>query len=369
MVKSARGNVTVLLTGDTTTKDDRGLFGLEKEHMSDVVLIPGLKVDVDGIADSHGRVLAKVITVDGDDLETAEMIQSGLHPTAEQVAANMQAIEASQQDIAANKGQLSTHAKHLEAHAERLSANEESNETNQRNIATHNEQIAANIKDIEENTNRFTALSDYDVKAEATVKFKVGKARTSAMDQEQLKKLAETATGLTGYIIEVSGYADSTGSAAMNTKLSEDRAKAVVTFLMQHGGVPVRHIVAPGAMGEYGPAATNETAAGRAENRRVEVTVLVNKGIAGNLIPRSRGLRSCLTPFCGNKRTRHMPHRRDCRRKNPKTLPVERSTRKVEGFAGGSHPDHWRKITDGPSHDPSVSAIGRPSRSLSRRSF
>jgi OOP family OmpA-OmpF porin len=68
----------------------------------------------------------------------------------------------------------------------------------------------------------------------------------------------------------------------MNTRLSEDRAKAVVTFLMQQGKVPIRHIVAPGAMGEYGAAATNETKVGRAENRRVEVKVLVNKGIAGS---------------------------------------------------------------------------------------
>jgi OmpA-OmpF porin, OOP family len=68
----------------------------------------------------------------------------------------------------------------------------------------------------------------------------------------------------------------------MNTKWSEDRAKAVINYLMQQGGVPVRHIVAPGAMGEYGAAATNETSAGRAENCRVDVKVLVNKGIAGS---------------------------------------------------------------------------------------
>jgi OmpA-OmpF porin, OOP family len=267
LVKSAEGNVTVVLTDDTTTKDDKGLFGLDKQLMSNAVLIPGLKVDIDGTSDEQGRVVAKTITVDGDDLEAAEMIQSGLHPTAQQVAANMQAIEANQQDIAANKVQLAAHKENIE--------------TNQQNIATHQQHIEKNIKDIEENTQRFTALGEYDVKGEATAKFNVGSSKISAEDQEELKKLAETAKGLKGYIIEVTGYADSTGSAAINTKLSEDRAKAVVTYLMQEGSVPIRHIVAPGAMGEYGAAAPNETKAGRAENRRVEVKILVNKGIAG----------------------------------------------------------------------------------------
>jgi len=260
-VKTAAGNVTVVLTDETKTKDDKGLFGLDEQQMSDVVLIPGLKVDVDGTSDDQGRVIAKVITVDGDDLETAEMVQTGLHPTAQQVEANVQ-------QLAAHKGQLAAHEQGIAA--------------NQQEIAAHEQRIAANTKDIEENTNRFTALADYDVKGEATVKFNVGSSKISATDQEELKKLAQTATSLTGYILEVTGYADSSGSAAMNTKLSEDRAKAVISFLMQQGNVPVRHIVAPGAMGEYGAMASNETKAGRAENRRVTVKILVNKGIAGS---------------------------------------------------------------------------------------
>lgn len=268
IVKTADGNATVVLTDDTRTKDDKGLFGLEKQEMSNVVLIPGLKVKVKGTTGEQGRVVAKTITVDGDDLETAEMIQSGLHPTAQQVAENMQAIEGNRQDIAANKVQLAAHKENIE--------------TNQQNIAANKQQIEQNIKDIEENTQRFTALSEYDVKGEATVKFNVGSSNISEQDKEELKKLAEAARGLTGYIVEVTGYADSTGSAAMNTRLSENRAKAVVTYLFQQGGVPLRHIVAPGAMGEYGAAAPNETKAGRAENRRVEVKVLVNKGIAGS---------------------------------------------------------------------------------------
>jgi OmpA-OmpF porin, OOP family len=275
IVKSAEGNVTVVLTDSTTTKDDRGLFGLEKQQMSDVVLIPGLKVDIEGTSDDTGRVVAKTITVDGDDLETAEMVQSGLHPTAEQVAANVQTL-------AAHKEQLATHNEQLAAHDEQLAAQKENIGANRQNISANKQQIQENIKDIEEHTNRFTALSEYEVKGEATAKFDVGSTKISAQDQEELKKLAQTATGLTGYIIEVTGYADSRGSAAMNTKLSENRAKAVITFLMQQGNVPVRHIVAPGAMGEYGSAAPNETKAGRAENRRVVVKVLVNKGIVGS---------------------------------------------------------------------------------------
>jgi len=264
IVRSGDGNTTVVLTDDTKTKDDTGLFGLGKNYMSDVVLIPGLKVSVDGGTDDQGRFVAKTITVDGDDLETAEMIQSGLHPTAQQVAANVQKLEA-------HSGQLASH----EAQLAQLAGQKES-------IETHEQRISQNIKDIEENSNRFSLLADYEVKGQATVKFGVGQSDLSADDKQTLQQIAQTAASLNGYIIEVTGYADSTGSAAMNTKLSEDRAKAVIAFLMQQGGVPVRHIVAPGAMGEYGAAATNETKAGRAENRRVEVKILVNKGITGS---------------------------------------------------------------------------------------
>src|SRR5215831_1085399 len=268
VVQSSEGKITVVLTDDTRTKDNTGLFGLDRKELSHVVLIPGLKVSVDGVSDDQGRVAAKTITVDGDDLETAELIQAGLHPTAEQVAANVQTLAEHQDKIENNQAQIAAHKQYIEA--------------NQQNIATNKQQIEANIKNIEENTQRFMALSEYDVKGQATVNFEVGSSKISVKDQIELKELANAATRLKGYIIEVTGYADSTGSAAMNTKLSEDRAKAVVTYLMQKGEVPVRHIVAPGAMGEFGSAAPNETAAGRAANRRVEVKVLVNKGITGS---------------------------------------------------------------------------------------
>lgn len=267
IIRSDDGNVTVVLDDNTKTQDRRGLFGLEKQHMSNVVLIPGLKVQVEGVSDDQGRIVAQTITVDGDDLETSQMIQAGLQPTAEQVAANMKAIETNKQGVAANRVELAKQ--------------KESIETNQQNIASNKQQINQNITDIAQNTKRFTALSEYDVKGETTVKFAVGSSDLSKEAADALQQLAQSATSLTGYIVEVTGFADSTGSAAINTKLSKERAQAVVNYLFQQCQVPMRHIVAPGAMGEYGPVASNETKEGRAENRRVEVKILVNKGISG----------------------------------------------------------------------------------------
>ena len=268
VVSSSDGKTTVVLNANTRVKDDKGLFGLDKEEMADTILIPGLKVRVEGSSDSEGRFVAQTITVDGDDLETSAMIEAGLHPTAEQVAANVVAIESNKKGIAANQ--------------QNISANQQAIATNKEAIASHSQQIQKNINDIQENTDRFNRLDDYDVKAEATVKFKVSSSTISKEDKEELKQLAEKATSLNGYIVEVKGFADSRGSAAMNEKLSEDRAKAVVGYLMRECNVPVWRIVAPGAMGEFQPAATNENATGRAENRRVEVKVLTNKGIAGS---------------------------------------------------------------------------------------
>jgi OmpA-OmpF porin, OOP family len=268
IVQSESGNRTVVLSDETTTKDDTGLFGLGTEKLSDAVLIPGLKVHADGTVDSQGRIIAKTITVDGDDLETAEMIQAGLTPTEQRVAANLKAIEANDEKIHMNAQEIAAIKKFIGMY--------------EQNAAAHKQQMDQSIKEMEAATKRFAALSDYDVKYQATVKFPVGSSTVSPQDQEQLKQFAEQAVKVNGYIVEVVGYADASGDAKMNEQLSEDRAKAVVAYLIQQGGVPVHRVVAPGAMGEYGPAATNETAAGRAENRRVEVKVLVNKGVTGN---------------------------------------------------------------------------------------
>jgi outer membrane protein OmpA-like peptidoglycan-associated protein len=268
-IKTTDGStVTVVLNDDTKVQQPKGL-GLRKKQMSATVLVPGLKISVDGVGDAQSRVVAKSINFSSDDLETAEAIQAGLTPTKQAVATN-------QQNIAANKQATQTNAQNIAANQVQTAANKQQ-------IANNQEQIDANQQQIQATTKRFSELSEYDTKGDAVVNFAVGSSVISASDKAALKQLAQTATGLTGYIIQVKGFADSSGNAAMNQQLSMDRAQEVIAFLLQDCNVPVRHIVAPGAMGTVDPAASNETASGRAENRRVEVKVLVNKGLsAGN---------------------------------------------------------------------------------------
>jgi OmpA-OmpF porin, OOP family len=268
-IKTTDGSaVTVVLNDDTKVQQPKGL-GLRKKQMSATVLVPGLKISVDGVGDAQSRVVAKTINFNSDDLETAEAIQAGLTPTKQAVATN-------QQNIAANKQATQTNA-------QGIAANQVQTAANKQQIANNQEQIDANQQEIQATTKRFSELSEYETKGDAVVNFAVGSSVISASDKAALKQLAQSATGLTGYIIQVKGFADTSGNAAMNQKLSMDRAQEVIAFLLQDCNVPVRHIVAPGAMGTADPAAPNETASGRAENRRVEVKVLVNKGLsAGN---------------------------------------------------------------------------------------
>ena len=266
VLKTADGNsVTVILDDNTKVQEPKGLIGARKKQMSAAVLIPGLKVSVDGTSQDATHVLAKSITFDKDDLQTAEMIQAGLTPTEQKVATNQKDIATNTQDIKANQKDIAT---------------------NQQNIAANQQATAANKATIDANavetSKRFSELSEYDTKGQMDVHFATGSTKISAEDQASLKKLAEDAVKQTGYIIQVKGFADSSGNAAMNQKLSMERAQNVIAFLIQDCNVPVRHVIAPGAMGEAAPVATNETAAGRAENRRVEVKVLVNKGLAGS---------------------------------------------------------------------------------------
>jgi outer membrane protein OmpA-like peptidoglycan-associated protein len=243
ILKTGDQKLTIALTDDTKVQHPRGL-GIRKKDMSAAVLVPGLRVSVTGHFESD-KLIADKITFSKDDLEVAQQIEAGMVPT-------QQAVKANSTDIQANKEQ----------------------------IASNQQDINANRQEIEATNKRFSELSDYDTKATLNVFFASGSTSLSPTDRQKLEDLAHNAVNLSGYIIQVKGYADSSGNPAMNQKLSMERAQEVVAFLLQDCNVPVRHVIAPGAMGQSNPVATNETAQGRSENRRVEIKVLVNRGLS-----------------------------------------------------------------------------------------
>ena len=238
-VKTDSGEFVVALTDTTDVKEKEGKLGLRKKQAAVMGLIPGLKVDVHGTAAAQGPITATSVTFSAKDLEAAQAIQAGLQPTQSQLVATTGQAAANKAAIAKNTGDEANLAK------------------------------------------RFGELGDYDVKHEATVFFDVGQTALSANAKRDLDTLAQQAKALKGYLLEVEGFADSSGNAALNEKLSLERSQEVVDYLTESGGISPLHLLAPGAMGTTDPIASNETAAGRAENRRVVVKVLINRGLAG----------------------------------------------------------------------------------------
>jgi OOP family OmpA-OmpF porin len=240
-------NLKVLLTSDTEVGQVQGLMQARRKEMSMAALIPGLKVKVEGTHNDQGELVAASVSFKGNDLERAETIQAGLHETHVQAEQNKQAIE------------------------EHNSA-----------LQQQQQQISANKAAIDAAVARFGELDDYYILDEVTVHFENGQVQVDQQYMPQLLQLAEKASSINGYVIEVKGYASEVGSKALNQKLSEDRADNVTNILVQQGHVPLTRMLAPAAMGESQQVEAGDNETEQAENRRVVVRVLQNKAIAGN---------------------------------------------------------------------------------------
>ncbi|HJQ70951.1 MAG TPA: OmpA family protein, partial [Blastocatellia bacterium] len=137
----------------------------------------------------------------------------------------------------------------------------------------------AAVEGVNQTNERITSLDQFEEKATTTVNFRVGSAVLSQEAKEMLDQIATQAKNEQGFVIEVRGFASSDGSASMNDRLSERRADAVVRYLAQQHQIPLRRIVLPFGYGEAIPVADNTTREGRIQNRRVEVKILVSRGL------------------------------------------------------------------------------------------
>lgn len=259
--------LTVVLSDNTKATEKGGFLGLGRKDLAITELVPGLAVKVEGTYDPDHKLLAKKISFSHSSLNTARQIDAGLNPVAQQVASAQDQLRSDRRDIESAQQDLARNAQDIDS--------------TKQGLATTNQATTANRQAIGQANQRFTQLDQYETKGSITVNFANGKTTVTRNSKDELTDFVKTASATPGFMIEVQGYASATGSAAENQRLSSERANAVLSIIQQTGVVPLTRILAPAAMGTTNQVATNHTRKGQAENRRVVVTILVNKGITG----------------------------------------------------------------------------------------
>ncbi|KEQ55337.1 OmpA family protein [Sphingobium chlorophenolicum] len=221
-VTAADGSKSVIQIDDATKiSASKGLFGLNRNKLAATSLLNGLPVTVKTLQ-TGGGLLASQINLQNKDLKTASMIHNG----------TAQGFEEQTAATAALRG-------------------------------------------------RMGEIDQYNVKSTTNVNFDTGKAVLSAQAKNDLCAAAATAEGMSNALLLVVGYTDSTGDEDFNQVLSEKRAGRVVNYLQQACGWKPYRMLTPTGMSEADPLASNDTAEGKAQNRRVAVNILVSKGLDG----------------------------------------------------------------------------------------
>lgn len=221
-VTTAGGAKTVVLISDATRiKSKGGLLGIRSNKLAADQLLNGLPVSIKTVQWGGGLV-ANRIALKSKDLRTASMIRNGTDQRFGEQAAATEALRG-----------------------------------------------------------RVADIDQYNVKGTTNVTFATGRADLSPQAKADLCAAATQAEGMNNALLLVVGYTDSTGSQDLNQTLSEKRASRVVNYLQQACHWKPYRMLTPTGMSEADPAAPNDTASGKAQNRRVAVNVMVSKAVDG----------------------------------------------------------------------------------------
>lgn len=263
------GDIQVNLTNITKVQEKKGNPFRRSKNYGATQLLRGLTVDVEGRGDGTGALVAEKVKITEDALVVARTVETRVTPVEGRV------------------GEAETRLSQAEANAQRLSGQLEELAAIS-NAARGGAKAAQETADLAvagvDATNKridslVTSLDEYEPKRGITVNFKVGRATLSPEAKAALDEIATQAKSERAYVIEVTGYASADGSENLNRRLSQQRADAVVRYLAENHMIPLRRIVTPFGYGEAQPVADNTTRDGRKENRRVEVKILVNRGL------------------------------------------------------------------------------------------
>lgn len=262
IVRDSTGvDTKVVIAPESSIKTKGGLFG-GGDKVASSQIVRGLYMEVEGRGDTAGSLAATKIRFDKDDFRVAQSIDSRVTPAEQRLTAqeqNAQRIAGQIDELMAISNAARGGAKAAQETADAAVAGV--NATNQ----------------------RITALDDYVVQTTETVNFKVNSAVLSPEAKAKLDQIAAAAMSLKGYVIEVTGFASADGSSAKNKELSRRRAQAVIDYLVETHNIPLRRIGQSYGFGELQAIADNNTREGREQNRRVEIKVLVSRGLNQNV--------------------------------------------------------------------------------------
>lgn len=251
----------VVLSPESSIKTKGGFFG-GGDKIASSQIVRGLYLEVEGRGDSTGNLAANKVRFDKDDFRVAQSIDTRVGPAEARLSAaeeNAQRVSGQIDELMAISNAARGGAKAAQDTAD------------------------AAIAGVNATNERISALDDYVVQSTETVNFRVNSAVLSPEAKSKLDAVATSAMTLKGFEIEITGFASAEGGTAKNKALSQRRARAVIDYLVENHNIPLRRIGQSYGFGELQAVADNTTREGREQNRRVEVKLLVSRGVNQNV--------------------------------------------------------------------------------------
>ena len=264
-VRDLTGNDTVVRLTDKTSVKSSGGFLRSGTNYGSTNILRGLNLEVEGRGGSSGELVADRVRFNETDLRTARAVESRANPLEERATVAEGRLSEVEQNAQKLSGQLDELAAVSNAARGGAKAAQETADSAVAGVNSTNERISA--------------LDDYTPQETAAVNFRTGSSVLLPEAKTKLDEIATKALNAKAYVVEVTGHADATGNANFNRQLSQRRADAVIRYLVEQHKIPLRRIITPYGFGATEPIADNKTREGREQNRRVEVKILVNKGL------------------------------------------------------------------------------------------
>lgn len=264
-VRDLNGVDTVVRLENTTSVKSNGGFLRSGNNYAQTNILRGLNLEVEGRGNAQGELAAEKIRFNESDLRVARAVESRAVPLEERAS-----------NTETKLGQMESNQQRLSGQLDELAAVSNAARGGAKAAQETADSAVAGVNATNE---RISSLDDYEPQTVAAVNFRSGSSILLPDSKTKLDDIATKALNAKGYVLEVTGYADSNGSEERNRALSQRRADAVIRYLVDNHNIPLRRIVTPYGYGESHPVADNTTRDGRAQNRRVEIRLLVNKGL------------------------------------------------------------------------------------------